>query len=448
MRLIITLLFMVLSLQGFVAAAATADMEQAFNLLTSKKFDDKASAITLLADSDDSKTAELLNAILGGKLYYRKKDKRIVYVEKHGSKLLLTDALTGEDLGKVSKRKAKKIGINNKLRIQLKAALASMKLNDPDPRARQQAVEGLIGTATPAMLQRLADMRDRESDAGVKSAIDIVSAFAGLDSANIQTQLDAIAELNGQLNPLVVNKLRQMRDTVKDKSVLAEMDKAIRKIEERAKWFGYLETLFFGLSLGSILALAAIGLAIIVERYAYLTVVGIANRRIWKRILPLVRDGKYEVAGELAAQSNTAMSKILSYGLQRAGTGGSGEDVQLAMEEGVLELIPRLEKRTHYLATFANIATLLGLLGTIMGLTEAFSAVAGAGPAEKANLLSASISVAMNTTAFGLMVAIPLLLAHAFMQTKTGRVVDSLEMATVKLANLMSVDAKSAQGAT
>jgi biopolymer transport protein ExbB/TolQ len=83
-----------------------------------------------------------------------------------------------------------------------------------------------------------------------------------------------------------------------------------------------------------------------------------------------------------------------------------------------------------------------------MGLIEAFSAVAGAGPAEKANLLSASISVAMNTTAFGLMVAIPLLLAHAFMQTKTGRVVDSLEMATVKLANLMSFDPKSVRDLT
>jgi biopolymer transport protein ExbB len=202
-----------------------------------------------------------------------------------------------------------------------------------------------------------------------------------------------------------------------------------------------------GLFMYPIAFILAIGVAIIVERYAYLTVVGIANRRTWKRILPLVQDGKYEVAGELVDQSNNAMSKIFGYGLQRAGSGGKGEDVQLAMEEGVLEFIPRLEKRTHYLATFANIATLLGLLGTIMGLIEAFSAVAGAGPAEKANLLSASISVAMNTTAFGLMVAIPLLLAHAFMQTKTGRVVDSLEMATVKLANLMAVDTKSAQGA-
>jgi biopolymer transport protein ExbB/TolQ len=110
----------------------------------------------------------------------------------------------------------------------------------------------------------------------------------------------------------------------------------------------------------------------------------------------------------------------------------------MAMEEGLLEFVPRLEKRTHYLATLANIATLLGLLGTIIGLTEAFSTVAAANPADKANLLSASISIAMNTTAFGLMVAIPLLLIHAVMQTKTSELVDTLEMVTVRLSNLIA----------
>jgi biopolymer transport protein ExbB/TolQ len=196
-----------------------------------------------------------------------------------------------------------------------------------------------------------------------------------------------------------------------------------------------------GMFMYPIAAILAIGLAIIIERYVYLTIVGASNRRTWRRLLPLVEEGKYDVAWELVVRSNTAISKILGYGLQRARSRGNGEEVQLAMEEGVLEYLPRLEKRTHYLATFANIATLLGLLGTIMGLIEAFSAVADAAPADKANLLSASISVAMNTTAFGLMVAIPLLLAHAYMQTKTSRVVESLEMATVKLANLMSVAA-------
>lgn len=105
------------------------------------------------------------------------------------------------------------------------------------------------------------------------------------------------------------------------------------------------------------------------------------------------------------------------------------------MEESLMEVMPRLESRTHYLATFANIATLLGLLGTIIGLIQAFTAVAEANPAEKADLLSASISVAMNTTAFGLIVAIPLLFVHTVLQSKTTRIIDSLEMVSVKFLN-------------
>ena len=81
---------------------------------------------------------------------------------------------------------------------------------------------------------------------------------------------------------------------------------------------------------------------------------------------------------------------------------------------------------------------MLGLLGTIIGLIRAFTAVSAANPAEKADLLSASISVAMNTTAFGLMVAIPLLLLHALLQTKTTELVDSLEMASVKFLNTLT----------
>jgi len=101
-------------------------------------------------------------------------------------------------------------------------------------------------------------------------------------------------------------------------------------------------------------------------------------------------------------------------------------------------VIPQLEKRTSYVALGANIATLLGLLGTIIGLIQAFQAVANANPAEKADLLSASISVAMNTTAFGLMSAIPLLLFHAKLTSTTGHIVDSLEMASVKALNSIS----------
>ena len=187
-----------------------------------------------------------------------------------------------------------------------------------------------------------------------------------------------------------------------------------------------------------ILLVLAIGAAISIERYIYLSVVRSRNRGMWKRVLPLLEGGKYDSARELVMHSNTAVSRILGYGLNRAVHRGKGEEIQLAMEEGLLEVVPRLEKRTHYLATLANVATLLGLLGTIIGLTEAFSSVAAANPADKANLLSASISIAMNTTAFGLIVAIPLLLIHAFMQTKTLELVDTLEMVTVRLSNLLA----------
>lgn len=112
-----------------------------------------------------------------------------------------------------------------------------------------------------------------------------------------------------------------------------------------------------------------------------------------------------------------------------------------------MEIIPRLESRTHYLAIFANVATLLGLLGTIIGLIQAFTAVASVNPAEKADMLSASISVAMNTTAFGLMAAIPLLLIYALLQSKTTQLVDSLEMAAVKFLNIISEAGKVASAA-
>ena len=158
--------------------------------------------------------------------------------------------------------------------------------------------------------------------------------------------------------------------------------------------------------------------------------------------MPMVSAGRLKEARDAAYKSKSSIGSILTYGLDRVGTARRRDDIEKAMEESLLEVMPRLEKRTHYLATLANIATLLGLLGTIIGLIRAFTAVAAANPAEKADLLSASISVAMNTTAFGLMSAIPLLLLHAKLTSTTGHIVDSLEMASVKALNSFSSFAK------
>ena len=180
---------------------------------------------------------------------------------------------------------------------------------------------------------------------------------------------------------------------------------------------------------------AALGIAVAIERYLYLSRTESGNRRLWNEVSPFLAKGDYRGAQAATSDSGSAIGQILSYGLARIKSARRRDDVEKAMEESLMEVVPRLEKRTHYLASFANIATLLGLLGTIIGLIQAFQAVANANPAEKADLLSASISVAMNTTAFGLMVAIPLLLMHSVIQSKTTEIVDSLEMASVKFLN-------------
>ena len=159
---------------------------------------------------------------------------------------------------------------------------------------------------------------------------------------------------------------------------------------------------------------------------------------VWDKVQPLLADGNFDQAREMTRDDGSTISQVLNMGLSLQGAVRRREDIEIAMEESMMEIVPRLEKRTPYVALASSIATLLGLLGTIMGLIQAFTAVANANPAEKADLLSASISVAMNTTAFGLIVAIPLLITHAILTSKTGDIVDSLEMAIVKALNVFS----------
>lgn len=197
-----------------------------------------------------------------------------------------------------------------------------------------------------------------------------------------------------------------------------------------------------GVFMYPILFVLGLGVAIALERYIVISKSQLSMRRTWGRLLPLLETHDYKGAMQQMKGSKSQLSIVLSYGFSRLSTAQRRDDVEAAMEEGMMEVMPPLEARTHYLATFANIATLLGLLGTIIGLIEAFTAVANADPAEKADLLSASISVAMNTTAFGLIAAIPLLLMHTVIQTKTSKLVDGLEMAAVKCLNIMTIKKK------
>jgi biopolymer transport protein ExbB/TolQ len=181
----------------------------------------------------------------------------------------------------------------------------------------------------------------------------------------------------------------------------------------------------------------AIGLAITIERYMFLMSATFTNKRAFSEIEPLLARQNFEKVIQITEKSKAPISRVIGAGISRLAVSPRREDIEYAMEEGLMETVPRLEKRTAYLGTLANISTLLGLLGTIIGLIAAFSAVANADPSDKASLLSQSISVAMNTTAFGLIAAIPLLAFHAVLQTKTTEIVDSMEMAGVKCLNIL-----------
>jgi len=178
-----------------------------------------------------------------------------------------------------------------------------------------------------------------------------------------------------------------------------------------------------------------VGVAISIERFIYLTGETSANRRIWKEVAQLIHSANFQQVASITADSKASIATVLNYGIARLRHARRRDDVEKAMDESLLEIIPRMEKRTHYLSALANIGMLTGLLGTVVGLISAFASIATANPAEKASLLAASISVAMNNTASGLFVAITLLLTHMFLEAKTTKLIDSLEIASVKFLN-------------
>ena len=145
--------------------------------------------------------------------------------------------------------------------------------------------------------------------------------------------------------------------------------------------------------------------------------------------------GNIQGAVSTCQSSTSPVTRIIAAGLRRAG--GSEHDVQQAMDEEALRELPKIEKRTGYLAMLGNLATLAGLLGTITGLIKAFAGVAGVDPSMKATMLSKGISEAMNCTAFGLFTGILGLAAYAVLNGMTQHVLDGINQGTVETLNLV-----------
>jgi len=180
-----------------------------------------------------------------------------------------------------------------------------------------------------------------------------------------------------------------------------------------------------------------VGLGIIVERFIFLFFKYNINATAFMgQIQKLVMANNIDRAIKLCnAAPNAALPKVIKAGLTRANKGEM--EIANAIEEATLEVVPIVQKRTPTLGGVANVATLLGLLGTIVGLIQAFSALESAAPDQRAAALAKGISVAMNTTAFGLIVAIPCMTAQMFLQSVTTKILNEIDQYSVKLENLL-----------
>jgi biopolymer transport protein ExbB/TolQ len=150
-----------------------------------------------------------------------------------------------------------------------------------------------------------------------------------------------------------------------------------------------------------------------------------------------VRNGDVEKARQICARTKSPLSVILESALWHYQQQEPDQEIQNAVDEVALRELPRIQRRTHYLSLFANIATLLGLLGTIFGLQDAFGALTAADPSQKASVLAKGIAIAMNTTALGLLVAIPCMIAFSILGAKANTIIEEIDESSVRLLNFL-----------
>ncbi len=224
-------------------------------------------------------------------------------------------------------------------------------------------------------------------------------------------------------------------------TVVAGVEEAEEEAEEIEKAGIFSEMAQFfrsgGPAMWIILIFLAFGVAIVVERVIFLF--GVADMKPEKfmgRIADFIRKGSIEGAIASCADKSAPLARIIEAALRNYRN--TERDIQNAVDEMALAELPRLTARTGYLAMLANVSTMVGLLGTIFGLIAAFESVAAADPAEKSIMLANGISMAMSTTAFGLISAIPLLIAHSFLTAKTDNLIDDIDRYSVMVINMLA----------
>lgn len=183
-----------------------------------------------------------------------------------------------------------------------------------------------------------------------------------------------------------------------------------------------------------LIGLGVFALAVAIERFYVLNFrYSINGKEFWKEIRARIQGGQVEDAIKLC--DNAPLPLIIKSGLIEAAK--ASPRIKEAMDETSLEVIPRIERRTHYLSMAANVAVLIGLLGTVRGIIQAFAAVSNVDPTVRAEMLAQGIALALNATFLGLAIAIPSLLVYSFLQSKATKLIDEIDEYTLKTFHLL-----------
>ncbi|MDE0301869.1 MAG: urea ABC transporter permease subunit UrtB [Gammaproteobacteria bacterium] len=240
-----------------------ADFHAALQALDTKKFQQKAQAIEHLGTLGDPRVLEVLESLAKGRLYVRK-DGRVVIAERSGKKYIVQDAVSGRPKPEASKKELKKIKVNNRLRRLIRGVTGQLALFSDDPDRRIKAADNLSKNPNPQILTLFRQARDRETDDAVRAKLEVGIAMLELEADDPALRLAATATLAETSDPDIRSLLerRLQTDAEPNLEIRDALHGAIETIDRKLWLFGIAENLLFGISLGSVLLLAAIGLAI------------------------------------------------------------------------------------------------------------------------------------------------------------------------------------------
>jgi len=241
---------------------APSSLEEIVQALATARRNEIPALVENIAELEDSRRRSFLESMLEGQIYFTRQEERVVKAVRIEEQFQISDSLTGEDLGLVGTRTVGRVSVNNSLRRNLRLLIAGIDLGNEDPEMRLSAVEYLVSQAATESQEQLLQLKTVEIDNAVSQAIEEGLALVDLSSEDPSLRSAALDQLSGNLKNTIRNAIRQVAEGDPDPDVQAKAEDVLYSIQRDVELYGYVQTLFFGLSLGSVLLLAAIGLAI------------------------------------------------------------------------------------------------------------------------------------------------------------------------------------------